>query len=257
MPNSQEIKPAKSIKPGTIWQLGDHRLAYGDCRDKKILDRLIGNEKIKLIAVDPPYAVGAVESKRGFRTLAKDKEIANDHLQTHAEYQAFTRSWLEAIAPHLAKKNAAYVFNSDKMIWSLREGMVDAGFKAAQLLIWIKSQPVIGRMDYSPQHELLLYGWYGTHAFRRSKDKSVLFCPRPSRSPFHPTTKPISLVRRLILNSTEIGDAVYDGFVGSGTCILACEETKRKCFAVEIDLEYCLTVISRFEKLTGIQAKKL
>ena len=71
----------------------------------------------------------------------------------------------------------------------------------------------------------------------------------------HPTTKPIGLIRRLILNSTNIGDIVYDGFLGSGTCLLACEQTQRKCFAVEIDLEYCLTTIKRFEKLTGLKAK--
>ncbi|MDP3988071.1 MAG: DNA methyltransferase [Candidatus Levybacteria bacterium] len=257
MNNSHTTKPVESIKLGTIWQLGEHRLAYGNAKDGELLKRLIGNEKIKLLTVDPPYAVAAVESKRGFRTLFKDKEILNDHLQTNEEYRTFTREWLEVIVPFLSKKNAAYIFNSDKMIWSLREGMIDAGFKIAQMLIWIKSQPVLGRMDYSPQHELLLYGWHGAHTFRRSKDKSVIFCPRPVRSPFHPTTKPISLIRRLILNSSEIGDAVFDGFVGSGTCVLACEQLKRKCFAVEIDLEYCQTVIGRFQKLTGLKAIKL
>jgi DNA modification methylase len=246
----QKSKPAKSTKPMTIWQLGEHRLAHGDCRDKELLVRLMGKEKINLVCVDPPYGVAAVESKRNFHALSKDKVIANDHIQSDSEYRTFTREWLEAIAPHLAVKNSAYVFNADKMVWPLREGMIDAGFKVAQLLIWVKSQAVIGRLDYAPQHELIVYGWKGTHKFRRSKDKSVLFYPRPSKSKLHPSTKPIGLIRRLVLNSSEIGDAVFDGFLGSGTTLLACEQTRRRCFAVETDLEYCLTTIRQWERLT-------
>lgn len=246
-----------SIRTGTIWQLGEHRLAYGDARNTELLQRLIGKEKINLLCCDVPYAVSAVENKRGFQAFAKDKVIINDHIQSDMEYRTFNRTWLEAITPFLASKNSAYIFNADKMIWPLREAMIDAGFKVAQLLIWIKSQAVIGRLDYAPMHELILYGWRGTHHFRRSKDKSALFCPRPAKSPLHPTTKPIGLIRRLILNSSEIGDTVYDGFLGSGTTLLACEQTKRKCFAVEIDQEYCLTAIRQWEKLTGLKGEKI
>ena len=73
----------------------------------------------------------------------------------------------------------------------------------------------------------------------------------------HPTTKPLDLIRRLILNSTRIGDVVYDGFLGSGTALLACEQTKRVCIGVEIDPEYCQTIIDRFQKLTGLKAEKI
>jgi len=255
MNKPQESKPKKLIKSGTIWQMGEHRLAYGDCRDKDLLSRLIGKDKIDLLCCDVPYGVAAVESKRGFNTLTKDKIITNDQIQSDEEYRLFTRTWLEAITPHLSKRNAAYIFNADKMVWSLREGMIDAGFKVSQLLVWVKSQSVLGRLDYAPQHELILYGWRGVHDFCRSKDKSVLFYPRPHKSSLHPTTKPIGLIRRLILNSSEIGDTVYDGFLGSGTALLACEQTKRKCLAVELDLEYCLTSIRQWEKLTNLKAK--
>lgn len=257
MKKSATKKQPESIKPGTIWQLGEHRLAYGDARNATLVKNLIGKEKISLICSDPPYGVAAVESKRGFRTLTKDKIIRNDHLQSDSEYCAFTREWLEAITPHLAHHNAAYIFNADKMVWSLRDGMVDAGFKVAQLLVWVKSQSVIGRLDYAPQHELILYGWRGTHRFRHSKDKSVLLYPRPSKSKYHPTTKPLPLIRRLILNSTDIGDVVYDGFLGSGTTLLACEQAKRRCFAIEVDAEYCKTIINRFARLTGMTAKTI
>lgn len=255
MKNLQTQKPKKSAKPGTIWQLGNHYLAYGDARDKALIARLVGRDKINLVCCDVPYGVAAVESKQNFKTLFKNKEIANDQLQTHEEYKKFNEEWLEAIIPYLATKNSAYIFNADKMLFSLRDALVEKGFKIAQLLIWVKSQSVVGRLDYAPMHELILYSWFGTHKFRKSKDKSVLFYPRPAKNVSHPTTKPLGLIRRLILNSTNIGDIVYDGFIGSGTCLLACEQTQRKCFAVEIDLEYCLTTIKRFEKLTGQKAK--
>ena len=250
-------KSKNSIKPGTIWQLGEHRLAYGDSRDKDLIKKLMDGNKIHLICCDIPYSVAAVESKQNFKTLHKNKEIANDHLQTHEEYKQFNKEWLEAIIPYLANKNSSYIFNADKMLFSLRDALIECGFKISQLLIWVKSQSVVGRLDYAPQHELILYSWRGTHKFRRSKDKSVLFYPRPAKNIWHPTTKPIGLIRRLILNSSNIGETVYDGFLGSGTCLLACEQTKRKCLAVELDLEYCLTTIKRFESLTGIKSKIL
>ena len=256
MKNSPEAKQRKSLN-GTIWQLGDHRLAEGDCRDPKLMKALLGDERIRLICTDPPYGVAVVEAKRNFRTLSKDKEIANDHLQSDREYRQFSKQWLEAVVPYLAKKNSAYIFNADKMVWALRDGMIDAGLKVAQVLIWVKQQSVIGRLDYAPQHELIIYGWHGTHCFRRSKDKSVLFYPRPHKSKFHPTTKPEGLIRRLVLNSTDIGDAVFDGFLGSGTTLLACEQIKRRCFGVELDPEYCKTIIKRWEKLSGLKAKRL
>ena len=78
MKKPQASKPKKLIKPGTIWQLGEHRLAYGDCRDKELLQKLLGKEKVALVCCDPPYGVAVVESKRGFKTLTMDKIISND-----------------------------------------------------------------------------------------------------------------------------------------------------------------------------------
>lgn len=254
MKNSPDKKEGNSA---SIWQLGDHRLAQGDCRDAKLLKKLLGDERINALCVDPPYGVAVAESKRNFRTLSKDKDIAGDQLQSDDEYRQFSKEWLEALVPYLAKKNSVYVFNADKMVWSLRDGMTDSGFKIAQLLVWVKQQSVIGRLDYAPQHELIVYGWHGTHHFRRSKDKSVLFYPRPNKSKFHPTTKPIGLVRRLVLNSTNMGDTVFDSFLGSGTTLLACEQTKRRCFGIELDPEYCQTIIRRWERMTGLKAKRI
>lgn len=250
-------KLPNSIKPGNIFKLGSHYLACGDCRNKDLVAKVVGKLKIKAVITDPPYGVAVTESQHGFKKSLKNKAVLNDHLQSDEEYQTFTKDWLEVISPYFERKNALYIFNSDKMIFSLRQGMLDAGCKFAQLLIWVKTQAVIGRLDYAPQHELIAYGWHGTHEFLKSKDKSVIIYPKPNRSPFHPTTKPVGLIRRLILNSTRIGEVVFDGFLGSGTCLLACEQTKRICVGIELDPEYVQTTINRFEKLTNIKTIKL
>ncbi len=103
-------------------------------------------------------------------------------------------------------------------------------------------------------HELIAYGWFGTHKFYKAKDKSVLFCPKPQKSKWHATQKPISLIRRLILNSTQVGDIVYDPFLGSGTTLLACEQTHRKCIGIELDEGYFQVIVERWEKLSGLKA---
>jgi DNA modification methylase len=246
-----------TITTGDIFQLGEHRLACGDCRDTELIKKLLGKDRIELILTDPPYGVSYVEGKRGFAGQQHHEVIANDHEQTDEEYHAFTKDWLTAAMPHMAKKNSIYIFNSDKMIFPLRSGMEAAGCKFAQMLIWLKTHAVMGRLDYLPQHEILLYGWYGTHAFRKSKDKSILIYPKPSKSVLHPTMKPVGLLRRLILNSSKIGELVYDPFGGSGSTMIAAQDTKRHCAMIEMDAKYCRVIIDRFEKYTGMKARPL
>jgi DNA modification methylase len=250
-------KSSNSIKQGDIYKIGEHIVACGDCQDKEFMAKVLKGRTINAVISDVPYGVAVTESKRGFSKLKKDKVILNDHLQSDAEYMAFTLGWITALKPYLARKNAFYVFNADKMIFALREGMLQAGCKFAQLLIWVKTHAVIGRMDYAPQHELIAYGWLGVHEFMKSKDKSVIIYPKPNKSPLHPSTKPVGLIRHLVLNSTKINDTVIDPFLGSGTAVVACEETKRKCIGVEIEPEYCQTTLDRMESLFGLKAQKL
>lgn len=245
------------IRKNDVILLEPHILGYGDALDKNIVDKVLENIKISLIVSDMPYGVAYTENKAGFNHISKAKVIANDHFQTDEEYRKFTRGWLELVRPYLTEKNSYYLFNSDKMLFAMREGILDANFKFSQLLIWVKNHSVMGRMNYLPMHELICYGWYGTHKFYKSQHKSVLFYPKPAKSPFHPTTKPVALLRDLILNSSKIGDYVYDPFAGSGSIMVACEQTRRKAVMIEIDLEYCETIISRWEKLTGKKAEKL
>lgn len=257
MKNSPAPKPKKSIKYGDIFRLGDHLLGCGDARDVALVDRLIGKAKVKLICSDPPYGVQVVELKAGFSQMKVNKKILNDDITSESQYMQFTKDWLVPIIPHLARKNGAYIFNSDQMLFALREGMERSGMKFSQLLIWIKNHAVVGRKDYLPAHELIAYGWHGVHQFHKVKDRSVLFCPKPNRSPLHPTQKPIALLRRLILNSTTINEIVYDCFAGSGSTGVACEQTKRRAIMLEQDEEYCQTIIDRFERLFSITAERI
>lgn len=257
MSNSPIKNQENLISYGDAFRAGNHIIACGDARDSELIDHLVGKTKIKAAIVDPPYGVRAVESKIGFSQIKVPKKILNDDIATEAEYAQFTKNWLMPIFPHLATKNSFYIFNADPMIFALRQGMEEAGVKFSQLLVWIKNQAVIGRKDYLLQHELVAYGWYGRHAFRKSKDKSVLWYPRPNRSPLHPTQKPVGLIRRLILNSAEIGDTVYDCFAGSGTLAVAAEQTKRSSISIERDEAYCRTILDRLEKLFGLKPKRI
>lgn len=250
----QTPKQEKLIKLGDIIELGPHRLLCGDSSDINSVKKLIGEDKIDLVLTDPPYGIAYTESKAGFsQSLAKPKEIQNDHLQSEEEYIQFSEKWLKVLIPFLNNKNTIYIFNSDKMIFALRQALINVGIYFSQLLIWIKSNAVVGRLDYLPQHELLAYSWYGRHAFKKSKDKSVLFCPKPSKSKLHPTQKPISLLRRLILNSSKVGDVVFDPFGGSGSTLIACHQTKRKCLIIEIDQEYCETIRRKYYEIDDLE----
>lgn len=257
MNNTHTAPPLKSIKYGDIFLLGNHVLGCGDARDEQFVKRVIGTHKVKIILSDPPYGTKSVEGKSGFSNLSAHKNILNDDITDESQYRKFTREWLKKVTPYLERKNSCYIFNSDLMLFALRDGMKDADVHFAQLLIWIKNHAIVGRKDYLPQYELIAFGWFGTHEFMKSKDKSILFYPKPNKSPLHPTMKPVGLLSRLILNSTNIGDTVYDPFLGSGSTLIACELTRRKCLAIELDPDYCQVTIDRFKKTTGIEAVPL
>lgn len=264
MKNSREGRPNGSDNPeiaaGEVFALGDHRLACGDCRNEELVGKLFSgwSEKFDLLLTDPPYGIDYVASKAGFAGISGDHAgIENDGLTDDAVYAKFTSEWLSLALPRFAERNVAYVFNCDRMIFALREGMVGTGMKLSQLLVWIKDSAVIGRLDYLPQHELIAYGWYGKHRFRGSKAKSVLAFPKTRKNTIHPTMKPLPLLREIILNSTETGGEAYDPFGGSGSTLMACEQTGRRCATVECDPIYCRRIVRRWEEATGKKAVKI
>lgn len=241
-----------AINSGDQFALGQHRLLCGDATDTGLVNQFLGNDRIKLILTDVPYGVDVVQSKKGFtKSTADHKDIANDHFQSDEDFAAFTQKWITPVKAKLAPKNSFYIFNSDKMMFPMREALVKAGFRLSQLLVWVKTGAVIGRLDYLPQHELIAYGWYGRHEFLKSKDKSVLICPRTQKNDLHPTMKPVALLRKIILNSSRRNEIVYDPFGGSGSTLVACEHTKRRCFMIELDPHYCRVILDRWEQQTG------
>lgn len=244
---------------GDIFKIGDHIIACGDSLDKAFVGKVIGQHKVRAVITDPPYGVAYVENKKDFLKLSTDenKTIANDHLQSEEEYEEFTRKYLGTVIPYLEEYNAVYIFNADPMFPSLRAGMKSAGFYYSQMIIWLKNQPVMSRKDYLSMYELIAYGWFGKHKMERSKARNVIYHPRPSRSRLHPTQKPVGLLRKIIPNSTKVGDVVYDPFLGSGSTAVACEHLGRKCIGIELDEKYVEASIKRLEKLTGEKAVKV
>lgn len=256
MSNSPATKPSSSINPGDAFRVGSHVIACGDARDAAFVGKLLAGVKVRAIISDVPYGVNLVESKEGLIKLKKPKHILNDDLK-ESEYAQFTREWIAPVLLHLESKNSFYIFGCDPTFFALRQGMEQAGLKFSQMLIWAKSAPVMGRKDFLIQHELIAVGWYKTHYFGKSKDRSLLFFPKPAKNPLHPSQKPVTLIRHLILNATEIGDTVYDGFMGSGTLAVAAEQSKRRSICIDRDPEYVQTALDRMERVFGLKAEKL
>ncbi len=244
-----------------MWKLGNHRLLLGDATKKKDIARLLGKEKATLVLTDPPYGVGYVEGKQEFlktvskRNMKNFSAIAGDTLEQ--DYYDFSKRWLQAIRPYLASKNTFYIFNGDTKLRELLNALHDAKYTKSALLIWLKNHFVVGRKDYHPQHELILYGWNGRHEFFGQKDKTALFYPKPLKSLLHPTMKPPALLRRLIYHSSRPGDIVLDPFGGSGSTLIACEQLGRRCFIIEQEESYCQTILERWQKLTKGKAELL
>lgn len=246
------------IQHGDLIKLGNSYLLCGDATNADDVKRLLDWQGVSLILSDPPYGCAVVESKASFTGKEQaHKPIKNDQIQTENEYQVFTDSWLKLVSPHMKDYNTFYVFGIDKMVFPIRFAMEQNGFRFGQLLTWAKTHAVVGRLDYLPQTEMIVYGWKGRHKFLKSKDKNVIVYPKPNKSKYHSTMKPIGLLRRLILNSTEIGDVVYDPFLGSGSTLIACEQTQRKCLGIEIEPEYCETICMLYEKFLGIKPEKV
>ena len=136
--------------------------------------------------------------------------------------------------------------------------MSECGFHWSSTIIWAKDQFVLSRKDYHTQYEPIWYGWEGSkprlHPVDDRTQSDLWEIERPKRSDEHPTMKPVKLVARAIVNSSREGDTVLDLFGGSGSTLIACEQTGRKCRTMELDPGYCDVIIDRWESLTGEEA---
>ena len=236
-----------------VIELGRHRLLEGDSTKREDVALLMGEARAELFLVDPPYGISYIEKNAavngGIVLNATGKEIKND---THS---------VEDMCPiwkGIAKNACAFSTDTASYLWFACQGgdqmmmmmmIGEAGWKVRHELIWVKDSFVFGRSDYHYQHEPILYGWKqkGTHNFYGDrKQASVFRTPRPHDSFWHPTSKPLELVERLIKNHTKEGDIVLDLCGGGGTTLMACEKTNRTCFMMEIDPMYVDAIQKRF-----------
>lgn len=263
-----EEPPAEpKSKLGDIYQLGRHRLMCGDSTKAEDMSALMGEDKADMVFTDPPYNV-AIGSKNAFLNSVQKagrccEDIANDKGMSDEEIGETL--WLPAF--ERMRENSKDCCN---IYVTMPQGgthmmmmmmMMKAGWQVKHELMWEKNSPTfsMGRLDYDYQHEPICYGWNKSHVFygKGEQNKSIWKFDKPRKCDLHPTMKPIPLVVNALLNSSKENDIVLDAFGGSGTTIMACEQTKRNARLMEFDPKYVDVIIDRWEKFTGQKAVKL
>lgn len=238
-------------KTGDIWILGKHRLMCGDSTQKEQVLRLMNNQEADMILTDPPYNVD-YEGK-----TADALKIENDNMN-ETEFYNFLLDSFRNMYESVKYGGSVYVFHADTEGLNFRNAFKSCGFKLAQCLVWVKNTFVMGRQDYQWRHEPILYGWKegaGHYFVDDRKQSTVLEFDKPSRNAEHPTMKPVDLLVYLIKNSSKENNLILDLFGGSGSTLIAAEQTKRNCYAMELDPKYCDVIVKRWETLTGEKAE--
>jgi DNA modification methylase len=232
----------KESKRGEVYELGRHRLMCGDAVSSSDVAQLLGGRLADMCFTDPPYNVDYT-GKTG-----RAMKIQNDRMTDDA-FRSFLRDAFLALRPHLRDGAPIYVCHADKRSAHFSGALWAADFVISQVLVWVKSHFALGRSDYHYQHEPILYGWkpgarHTWHGGR--KQRSVWFFPKSSRNLLHPTMKPVALVTLAIENSSQKGDVVLDTFGGSGTTLIAAEDSERTAYLMEIDPAYCDVIRRRY-----------
>lgn len=221
-----------------------HRLVCGDSTEAKYYKQLLNGKEFDLICTDPPYNVN-------YQGGTKDKlTIKNDKMDKNSFYTFLYLFYQESFLN--CKPGAPlYVFHADSEGANFRSALIDSGFKLSQCLVWVKNSLVMGRNDYHWQHEPILYGWKEGKPhpwYSDRKQKTVLEFDKPLRNADHPTMKPLDLICYLIKNSSKQKDIVGDMFLGGGSSLIACEQTWRNCYAIELDPKYVDVDVRRWIK---------
>lgn len=219
-----------------------HRLVCGSSTEADVLTTLLQGRPIRLTVTDPPYNVK-------YEGKTKDAlRIENDDLD-NGSFRAFLYDFYTLAYAHSAAGAPIYVFHADSEGANFRLALKEAGLKLSQCLIWVKQAFVLGRQDFHWQHEPILYGWKEGAAhpwYSDRKQTTVLNFDRPSRNADHPTMKPLDILEYLLECSSQEDDVVYDGFGGSGSLLIACEKTQRRCHAIELDPRYVDVHVRRY-----------
>ena len=234
------LEKAAFVKKGDVWVVGRHRLVCGDATNAEDVDKLCEGKRVNLILTDPPYGVS-------FKS-ASGLTIQNDSMKNE-EFYSFLLAAFKNMVSHLEPGGSAYVFHADTEGLNFRRAFIDAGLHLAGCCIWVKNSLVLGRSDYQWQHEPVLYGFLknGKHQWYSDRKQTTIWnFDKPKRNENHPTSKPLDLLSYPLKNSTRENAIVLDTFGGSGSTLMACEQTDRICYTMELDEKYASVILRRY-----------
>jgi len=243
-------------KPGDLWRLGEHRLLCGDATVPQDVERLLGGTKAAMAFTDPPYNV-SLGDHGGQQRGARKRRIANDSMDP-ISWETFVRAWARTLLASV--DGALYICMSSKEMPLVSRVVAEEGAHWSDTIIWRKDRFVLGRADYQRCYEPIWFGWRegASHHWCGDRDQDDVWeIDRPSDAPLHPTMKPLPLMERAIANSSVSGDLVLDLFAGSGSTLIACERTGRRCAALELDPRYADVILARWERFAGDVAERI
>ncbi len=234
-----ELQKPAIARQGDLWKLGRHRLVCGDSTREETFAALMDGNLANLVVTDPPYNVN-YEGAAG--------KIKNDNMAGEKFYQ-FLLSAFSNTEKAMARDASIYVFHADTEGLNFRRAFSNAGFYLSGTCIWKKQSLVLGRSPYQWQHEPVLFGWKktGKHNWYSDRKQSTIWeFDKPKKNADHPTMKPVELMAYPILNSSLTGCIVLDPFGGSGSTLIACEQTERICYTIELGEKYCDVIVKRY-----------
>ena len=263
---AEELNKIWKVNPGDLWQIGKHKLLCGDSTKVEDVAQVMGGEKADMVFTDPPYGLSYADKNKYLNAIDKGKriqtKIVGDHksVEELAEtviYPAFCR-----VKDILAERSSYYITapQGGDLLMMMMMMMQKAGLILRHMIIWVKNNHVLGRTDYNYKHEPILFGWVGVHDFYGLGEHrfSTWEIDKPLKSDLHPTMKPVELVVNAILNSCPDAGIMADLFGGSGTSMVASENTKRKCRMLEVTPDYCAVILQRMtDAFPGIEIKRI
>ncbi|AGU73017.1 putative DNA methylase [Streptococcus constellatus subsp. pharyngis C1050] len=240
----EELNKPCFSKAGDIWTLGRHRLICGDSTKEETYKSLMEDKKANLVVTDPPYNVN-YEGSAG--------KIKNDNMNTDKFYN-FLLDAFSNMEKVMADDASIYVFHADTEGLNFRKAFNDAGFYLSGCCIWKKPSLVLGRSPYQWQHEPCLYAWKkkGKHQWYSGRKETTIWeFEKSKKNADHPTMKPIALLAYPITNSSMSNTLILDPFGGSGSTLIACEQTDRSCYTIELDEKFCDVIVKRYIEQVG------
>lgn len=234
-------------KQGDIWLLGRHRLMCGDSTDETAVKKLMDGKTARFVFTDPPWNVDYGGSSH---PSWKKRSIMNDNMSAE-KFGSFLEKAFANMYLVCEKGAMVYVVMSAQEWGNIMNVMNGCGFHWSSTVIWVKDTLVLSRKDYHTQYEPLWYGWKDDarlYPLKDRKQSDVWNISRPKKSELHPTMKPIELISKAIINSSRVSDICIDFFGGSGSTIIAAEQTDRFCYALELDPKYCDIIKMRYQK---------